>query len=381
MMWSTVENGEENLVLPVKNIGDLLRISSNFWTNKAFISLCRVPTCLREGSGQCLGNSGLPRLSRLLELEDMEPLLAATKLTVLPYLPPDWHCHRCREWAFIPWHLESTLFFPGVTKDWVLLVRSSAVPGLLQGCKSECGLGCPLTTQVLSSTLSSALLPCSGCRGSLAMGLPGWSLHGPSGSGLSLEPIMHFMQLVATPILPELLMAQRAKTLCFSPWGSCSLTLCALGKGSLKGAPGWAQLCRGPLGEPWALPFKPLPGASPPAPSRGAGAGEALSGSCTKRGWEAASTSCSSPAPAELLSFVSKAISGKPFLFFFWLLVGALAVRLRMWLLKECLRWSCPAAWLSREACFGFLRNSPFRPRACLACKRNTKKKKIIKSS
>lgn len=376
MMWSKVEKGEENLVLPVKNIGDLLRISSNFWTNKAFISLCRVPTCLREVSEQRLGNSGLPRLSRLLELEDTEPLLAATKLTVLPYLPPDWHCQRGRVWAFSPWPLDSTLFFPGVTKDWVLLVRSSAVPGLLQDCKSDCRLGWPRTTQVLSSNLSSPLilLYCSWWGISLTIGLLGWSLHLHSKSGLSLEPIMHFMQLVATPILPELLMAQRAKTLCFSLWCSCSRTLLDLCRGSLKAAPPRAQLWLLALRKLWVLPFNPLPGTSPLAPSLGAGDREGLSGSCSKRGCEAASTSPSSPAPSELLSLVSKAISGKPFLLFFWLLAGALAVRLRMWLLKECLRWSWPAAWLSREACFGFLRNRPFRPRACLAWKIKNKR-------
>lgn len=378
-MWSTVEKGEANLVLPVKNIGDLLRISSNFWTNKAFISLCRVPTCLREVSEQRLGNSGLPRLSRLLELEDIEPLLAATKLTVLPYLPPDRHCHRCWEWAFIPWHLDSTVFFPEVTKDWVLLVRSSPVPGLLQDCNSAaCRLGWAftgLTPQVFSSNLSSPviLLYWSWWSVPLAIGLVGWSLHWHSRSGLSWEPIMHFMQLVATPILPELLMAQRAKTLCFSLWCSWSRTLSDLWMGSLKAAPPRAQLWLLALWEPWALPFNPLPCTSPLAPSRGAGVRGALSGSCSKRGCEAASTSWSSLTPSELLSFVSKAISGKPFLFFFWLLVGALAVLLKMWLLKECLRWSWPAAWLSREACFGFLRNRPFRPRACLAWKIKTK--------
>lgn len=376
-MWSKVEKGEENLVLPVKNIGDLLRISSNFWTNKAFISLCRVPTCLREVSEQRLGNSGLPRLSRLLELEDIEPLLAATKLIVLPYLPPDWHCHRCREWAFIPWHLDSTFFFPEVMKDWVLLVRSSAFPGLLQDCKSDCGLDWALTPQFSSSNLSSPLilLYWSWWSKSLAIGLVGWSLHLLSRSGLSLEPIMHFMQLVATPILPELLMAQRAKTLCFSLWCSRSRTLLDLCMGSLKAAPPWAQLWLLALWELWALPFNPLPCTSPLAPSLGAGDREALSDSCSKQGCEAASASWSSLAPSELLSFVSKTISGKPF-FFFWLLVGALAVRLKMWLLKECLRWSWPAAWLSREACFGFLRNRPFRPRACLTWK--IKKKKVL---
>lgn len=54
-----------------------------------------------------------------------------------------------------------------------------------------------------------------------------------SKSGLSLEPITHFMQLEDIPTRPELLIATRANTPGFSSSGSWSRNLLARFRGSL----------------------------------------------------------------------------------------------------------------------------------------------------
>lgn len=79
------------MVLPVKNKGDLLRISSIFWANRVFISRCRVPTTRLRLSIDCGGIVGSSsRLSRLLELPQLilerllSPFIGLKSLQLLP---------------------------------------------------------------------------------------------------------------------------------------------------------------------------------------------------------------------------------------------------------------------------------------------------------
>ena len=118
--------------------------------NKAFISLCRAPACLRAPSGQRVAPSGLPGL---LESEDTEPL------------PPGPGCQ-----ALEP--LGAPLLLPGAA--WGAPSESSQA----RGCwlMAEC--------------------PPSG------PGLGSHPLRRPSVSSPAQEPTTHFMQVAAIPAGP-----------------------------------------------------------------------------------------------------------------------------------------------------------------------------------
>lgn len=171
-------------------------------------------------------------------------------------------------------------------------------------------------------------------------------------SGLSFVPIMHFMQLDVIPNLPELFTVTQVKIPFFLN-ESCNFSLLTLLMGSLMPR----LLCNGlALGSGWTNLTLPVPssGWSCPLVPCSHGCADAAG---SPLGWAAgpSSDSRSELAPSELQSLVSMEISGKPRLTLGWPLVGALAVRRSRWAPKAGLRLCSAAAWLSREACFGFL--------------------------